>query len=242
MLDIKIYQINSDRDFNRLKFLRYELLEKYQGSPDVNSGIYDKVWSGTVDAKTLEDVYQIFNVNHPKDFTGHSLSVSDVVEVIDKNNEFENTSNFYFCDSFGFKRIEFDPEKCVIARNMAEEEKKNKVTLWARLGVSIDVTKSELEVLNRGDDAAQSLLKNLIQSDRCYLDGDTYFPGPANEDLLTYDLSFDYDKASLQKNIESLSGIKQSEKSGNIDEIISNAASRTETQTNKNMPDREQTF
>ena len=30
----------------------------------------------------LENIFYIFNVNHPEGFTGHSLSVSDIVAVI----------------------------------------------------------------------------------------------------------------------------------------------------------------
>jgi hypothetical protein len=38
----------------------------------------------------------MFNLEHPKDFRGHSLSVSDIVQMEDE---------FYYCDSFGWKKI-----------------------------------------------------------------------------------------------------------------------------------------
>ena len=66
--------------------------------------IYEMVYEGEVEAQTLEDVYRIFNCAQPNDYHARSLSVSDVVEVINA----PDTSAFYFCDSFGFKLVAFD--------------------------------------------------------------------------------------------------------------------------------------
>lgn len=106
-MKIRIYQINLKRDTNNVAFMNLEFLEKVKGVHTVDSKIYDRVFDGEVDCKTLEDVYQMFNLNHPKDYKGRSLSVSDVVEVIKD----EETSEFYFCDSIGFKQIDFVPEE-----------------------------------------------------------------------------------------------------------------------------------
>lgn len=95
----KIYQINMDRDKNRVKFEGLELLEQYQGSSAVDSSIYDEVFSAEIDETDLEAIYQRFNtVGHPL-HRGHSLSVSDVVV---------NDNGAFFCDSFGFQPIAFD--------------------------------------------------------------------------------------------------------------------------------------
>ena len=104
MMDIKIYQINLSRDDDRVAFLGLSQLEKFQESSEVNSGIYDKVFEGAVEADTLEGVYQMFNCDCPDGFRGRSLSVSDVVEIVDGEN-----AGFYFCDSIGFQRVEFEP-------------------------------------------------------------------------------------------------------------------------------------
>lgn len=66
----------------------------------MNSEIYDKVFEGAVEADTLEGVYQMFNGDCPEDFQGHSLSVSDVVEIVGGKD-----AGFYFCDSIGFQRV-----------------------------------------------------------------------------------------------------------------------------------------
>lgn len=108
-MKINIYQVNSDRDAHNVKFFGYDMLEKFQGTTEINSAIYDKVYSGSVKAKSLEDVYRIFNQEHPAEYQAHSLSVSDVVQVVIGNSD--TKCGFYFCDSFGFKQIAFEPNK-----------------------------------------------------------------------------------------------------------------------------------
>lgn len=51
-MNIRIYQVNMKRDTNNVAFMRYELLEKLQGSQAVNAQIYDKVFDGEVDCQT----------------------------------------------------------------------------------------------------------------------------------------------------------------------------------------------
>ena len=106
MMDIKIYQINLSRDDDRIAFLGHSQLERFQESAEVNSGIYDKVFEGAVEADTLEGVYQMFNCDCPDGFRGHSLSVSDVVEIVG-----DKDAGFYFCDSIGFQQVEFGPDQ-----------------------------------------------------------------------------------------------------------------------------------
>jgi hypothetical protein len=106
MMDITIYQINHDRDTDRVSFMGYDDLPQFQGSQEPNPEIYDKVFEGSVDCSNLEDVYEKFNLDHPAEFQGHSLSVSDIVEIKAAP---DTEPGFYFCDSFGFKQIPFEP-------------------------------------------------------------------------------------------------------------------------------------
>ena len=58
---------------------------------------------------SLEDIYTRFNIDHPKDFKGHSLSVSDVV-VLHQNGQ----DTAHYVDSSGYRQVpEFlqPPEK-----------------------------------------------------------------------------------------------------------------------------------
>ncbi len=80
---IRIYQINLERDIDRIAFESLDRLERYQGSGEINSSIYDKVYEGEVDCSDLEAVFEKFNLDHPEDYRGRSLSVSDIVEVVD---------------------------------------------------------------------------------------------------------------------------------------------------------------
>ncbi len=52
---------------------------------------------GRTQSATLEAVYEKFNVDHPADYKGHSLSVSDIV-VLHENGE----NSAHFVNSFGF--------------------------------------------------------------------------------------------------------------------------------------------
>lgn len=102
-MNVRIYQINLKRDTNNIAFMNYESLPKFQGSSEIDSSIYDKVFEGEVVCKSLEDVYQMFNLNHPQGYKARSLSVSDVVEVIAK----DGTSQFHFATASAFRMVEF---------------------------------------------------------------------------------------------------------------------------------------
>lgn len=125
-MKIRIYQINSDRDVNRVLFEPYERLEKYQGSSEVDSKIYDKIYDKEVKCRTLEDVFAMFNMHRPEDFKGHSLSISDVVEVYESDSV---KNDFYFCDTFGYKTVEFNPAECEVSERINEQPNKISVLL-----------------------------------------------------------------------------------------------------------------
>lgn len=107
-MKISIYQISSERDNNRVCFMGLDSLAHFQGSEQIDSSIYDKVYEGEVACGNLEDVYQMFNLDHPADYRGRSLSVSDIVEIEDSDGA---ESGFYFCDSIGFQKVKFESEK-----------------------------------------------------------------------------------------------------------------------------------
>ena len=80
MTEFSIYQINVDRDTANVCFIGMESLEKIKGTKEVNAAAYDRVYDGKMDCISLENIYQKFNVDHPADYKGRSLSVSDVVD------------------------------------------------------------------------------------------------------------------------------------------------------------------
>lgn len=109
MTEFSIYQINVDRDTANVCFIGMESLEKIKGTKEVNAAAYDRVYDGKMDCISLENIYQKFNVDHPADYKGRSLSVSDVVEI--RGSDTLNPG-FYFVDSIGFKSISFDKSLC----------------------------------------------------------------------------------------------------------------------------------
>lgn len=125
-MKIKIYQINTDRDEKQVAFFGMESFPKFQGSSEINSSIYDSVYVGNVDCKTLEDVFRKFNNEHPPGYKARSLSVSDVVEVIESDSV---KSGFYFCDSFGFKEVSFEPDKTQISDRFCDGDKAKTISV-----------------------------------------------------------------------------------------------------------------
>ena len=53
-MDIAIYQVNMGRDHNRVAFQSLDGLERFQGSSEIESEIYDKVFEGEVNQRTLK--------------------------------------------------------------------------------------------------------------------------------------------------------------------------------------------
>lgn len=100
MMDIRLYQINRERDEERRALLSTETLARRGFGPKViDSSIYDCVFEGTVNCSDLEEVYTLFNLDPPENFSGHSMSVSDVVV---------EGKTAFFCDSIGFRPVTFD--------------------------------------------------------------------------------------------------------------------------------------
>lgn len=109
MTEFSIYQINVDRDAANVCFIGMESLKRIKGTKEVNAAAYDRVYDGKMDCISLESIYQKFNVDHPADYKGRSLSVSDVVEIRESDTL---NPGFYFVDSIGFKSISFDKSLC----------------------------------------------------------------------------------------------------------------------------------
>ncbi|MDD4492894.1 MAG: DUF3846 domain-containing protein [Eubacteriales bacterium] len=143
-MEISIYQINMKRDTNRLAFFGLEDMEEL-GHSKIDSSIYDKVYSCKGDFKSLEDVFQAFNLNLPPDYHDRSLSVSDIVEVKSAENI---EPGFYFCDSFGFQKVDFEPTKTAELDTMRVVlVEPGKVAREARIGTRL----SDLQAAVGGD-------------------------------------------------------------------------------------------
>lgn len=69
---------------------------------DIKKEEYKTVYSGTIEEgdlntnQILENIFIKFNISHPEDFKGHSLSMSDIV-ILDNQT--------YLCDRIGWKKV-----------------------------------------------------------------------------------------------------------------------------------------
>ena len=107
----RIWQLRTDVSPDR-KFIGYEEIKENFGEPDKDN--YRVVYDGENEANDLEGIYTKFNLDHPQGFTGHSLSISDVIELYDSTG-----SEFYYVDRFGFKEIDFEQKEQKQDMNMS---------------------------------------------------------------------------------------------------------------------------
>ena len=103
-----IYQLKRGDETRDFRFEPYDRLASTGRTADrVN---YDLIYTAELTPGTsLEDIYTRFNIDHPKAFKGHSLSVSDVV-VLHQNGQ----DTAHYVDSSGYRQVpEFlqPPEK-----------------------------------------------------------------------------------------------------------------------------------
>ena len=101
--NVRIWQLKADSDFS-MRFISFDEFEKQFGMP--NKVSFEAVYDGNLSTNNLDEIYEICNINHPNGYNGHSLSMSDVVELYDNN-----SSSFHYVDRFGFKEISFEPSE-----------------------------------------------------------------------------------------------------------------------------------
>ena len=107
MMDVSIYQIDMEKDENVVIFTDYDCLKERQGTEKIDSSIYGKVFEGELDVDNLEEIYRAFNWDKPDGFRGRSMSVSDIIETRDAET---GEREFYYCDTIGFRKVDFEPE------------------------------------------------------------------------------------------------------------------------------------
>lgn len=94
-----IYQLKDGAGMRDYHFEPYDRLQAAGLSVEATN--YDLIYTAELTPGTsLEDIYTRFNIDRPKDFKGHSLSVSDIV-VLHQNGE--NTA--HYVDSIGYREV-----------------------------------------------------------------------------------------------------------------------------------------
>ena len=91
-----IYQLPAEPKNMELLFCHYDAIR--QKGYDVCLDNYEKIYSAPLSAgMTLEGIYQEFNIDHPADYTGRSLSVSDLVVI-----DYPGSLTAHYVDPVGF--------------------------------------------------------------------------------------------------------------------------------------------
>lgn len=94
-----VYQLKHT-DENHL--LRFEALDRlYAAGKTVDSSNYELVYAGPfTPGETLETIYRDLNVDHPEDYHGYSLSMSDVIVLREYGKD-----TAHYCDAIGFTEV-----------------------------------------------------------------------------------------------------------------------------------------
>lgn len=98
-----IYQLKRDPSTAELSFMNSEWLQAHGIEPKYKN--YELIYTGALtqdgsQIDKLEDLYRIFNIEHPQDFTGHSLSISDIVAL-----KQAGVVSYHYVDSIGYKEL-----------------------------------------------------------------------------------------------------------------------------------------
>ena len=98
-----IYQLKRDDATADIRFMNSEYLQKKGIEPQYEN--YELIYTGALtkdgsQIEKLEDLYRIFNIEHPQDFTGHSLSISDIVAL-----KQAGVVSYHYVDSIGYKEL-----------------------------------------------------------------------------------------------------------------------------------------
>lgn len=97
-MSYEIWQLKDIPENRSIQFADYAFASLYR----LTESRYDKVYEAptTSDTDTLDKLHTKFNINHPADFKGHSMSMSDIVVL---NDHGKRTG--WYCDSFGFREV-----------------------------------------------------------------------------------------------------------------------------------------
>ena len=94
-----IYQIVEGSPGREYEFMDLNFIERH--GYQVRKEDYELIYSDEMHyGNTLDSLYEKFNIAHPADYTGHSLSVSDIV-VLNENGKVKA----YFVDSISFREL-----------------------------------------------------------------------------------------------------------------------------------------
>lgn len=126
-----IYQITARDPEHDYRFMNLDFVKRH--GMEVNRADYELVYTEPLTEKdTLEAIYERFNIQRPADFTGHSLSVSDVVVI----NDGESIKACYV-DSIGFAELPdfFKERKMDLKKETILDERLQEIEIFDKSGL-----------------------------------------------------------------------------------------------------------
>ena len=126
-----IYQITARDPEHDYRFMNLDFVKRH--GMEVNRADYELVYTEPLTEKdTLEAIYERFNIQRPADFTGHSLSVSDVVVI----NDGESIKACYV-DSIGFAELPdfFKERKMDLKKETILDEQLQEIEIFDKPGL-----------------------------------------------------------------------------------------------------------
>ena len=117
-----IYQLNDDDELRDYRFEGLDLLKSRDllVERDNYNFVYTEPFTQYASQRDrFEEIWERFNNDHPADFKGHSLSVSDIVAI--KQN---GVVTYHYCDSYDFKELpQFGEPTSLVPDNFLTGEK-----------------------------------------------------------------------------------------------------------------------
>lgn len=117
-----IFQLTPTEENRPMAFVSYADLQKRDLKPDHDH--YEMVYLAPLPPfqnreTMLEEIYAKFNIDHPEDYTAHSLSVSDVVAI-----RTGQQVSYHYVDSIGFMELQefMKPENYLKYAEMSMED------------------------------------------------------------------------------------------------------------------------
>ena len=139
-----IYQLKRGDETRDLRFEPYDRLQATGHAVDREN--YELIYTAPLAPDTsLEDIYTRFNLDHPADFKGHSLSVSDIV-VLHQNGK----DTAHYVDSIGYQEVpEFFKEQ---AQQLTPDERETGETIRTPRGTFYvtDMSREQMEAAGYG--------------------------------------------------------------------------------------------
>ena len=126
-----IYQITARDQEHDYRFMNLDFVKRH--GMEVNRADYELVYTAPLTEKdTLEAIYERFNIQRPADFTGHSLSVSDVVVLNDGK-----SIKACYVDSIGFAELPdfFKERKIDLQKETILDEQLQEIEIFDKPGL-----------------------------------------------------------------------------------------------------------